>query len=98
VDATDPVEAPPSGDCSIAEAKAICGDKMTLFGNVQLKDLERLSAADMREKMVRLIEEGKPGGNFVVLPTATPLNVPLSPRTEENFRIMVDTVLELGSY
>lgn len=98
VDATDPVEAPPSGDCSIAEAKAICGDRMTLFGNVQLKDLENLSAKDMREKMVRLMEEGKPGGNFVVLPTATPLNVPLSPRTEENFRIMVDTALEYGRY
>ena len=52
----------------------------------------------MREQMIRLMEEGKPGGNFVVLPTATPLNVPLSPRTEENFRIMVDTALEYGSY
>ena len=98
VDATDPVEAPPSGDCSIAEAKAICGDRMCLFGNVQLRDLETLDAKRMRENMVRLMEEGKPGGNFVVLPTATPLNVPLSPRTEENFRIMVDTALELGAY
>ena len=44
------------------------------------------------------IEEGKPGGNFVALPTATPLNVPLSKRTEENFHIFVDTVLEYGKY
>ena len=98
VDAIDPVEAPPSGDCSIAEAKAICGNRITLFGNVQLKDLERMSDKEMRETMIRLMEEGKPNGNFVVLPTATPLNVPLSPRTEENFRIMVDTALEMGTY
>lgn len=98
VDAIDPVEPPPCGDCTMAEAKAICGDKICLFGNVELRDLEALPAPEMRKVMEQLMAEGKPGGNFVVLPTATPLNVPLSPRTEENFRIMVDTALELGEY
>lgn len=97
-DATDPVEAPPDGDCTLAEAKTICGKRLSLWGNVQLKDLETLEPEEMRAKMARLMEEGKPGGNFVVLPTATPLNVPLSPRTEQNFRIMVDMALEWGKY
>ena len=98
VDAIDPMEAPPSGDCTIREAKAICGDRLCLFGNVQLHELENLRPDQMRERMVRLMEEGKPGGNFVVLPTATPLDATLSPKTEENFRIMVDTALEMGMY
>ncbi len=97
-DATDPLEAPISGDLTLAEAKQICGDKMCLFGNIQLKDLETMPAGRMREIVKRCVEEGKPGGNFVALPTATPLNVPLSKRTEENFHIFVDTVLEYGKY
>ena len=97
-DATDPVEDPISGDLTLAEAKKICGNRMVLFGNIQLKDLETLPPDRMRELVKRCVEEGKPGGNFVALPTATPLNVPLSKRTEENFHIFIDTVLEYGKY
>lgn len=98
VDAIDPVEAPESGDITLKEAKEICGKNICLFGNIQLRDLELLPANQMKEVVRKCVEEGKPGGNFVALPTATPLNVPLSPRTEENFKIFVDTVLELGVY
>lgn len=97
-DALDPLEAPPSGDVELWEAKEICKDRICLFGNIQLKDLEFLPPERMREMMRKCIEEGKPGGNFVALPTATPLNEPLSARTEENFRIFVDMVLEYGRY
>lgn len=98
VDALDPLEAPPSGDVELWEAKEICGDKICLFGNIQLKDLEFLPPDRMRELMKKCILEGKPGGNFVALPTATPLNEPLSPRTEENFRTFIDITLEYGKY
>ncbi len=98
IDAIDPVEAPESGDITLKEAKEICRDKICLFGNIQLRDLELLPADQMKEVVRKCVEEGKPGGNFVALPTATPLNVPLSPRTEENFKIFIDTVLEMGVY
>src|SRR5699024_4540190 len=57
-DATDPLEAPISGDLTLAEAKQICGDKMCLFGNIQLKDLETMPAGRMREIVKRCVEEG----------------------------------------
>lgn len=98
VDAIDPVEAPDSGDLTLKEAKALCGNSICLMGNLQLKDLEFLPAAEMRETVKQCVLDGKPGGNFVLLPTATPLNVPLSKRTEENFEIMLDTALEYGAY
>lgn len=66
--------------------------------NLQLKDLEFLPATEMRETVKQCVLDGKPGGNFVLLPTATPLNVPLSKRTEENFEIMLETALEYGVY
>lgn len=98
VDALDPLEAPPDGDLQLSEAKQICGNKITIFGNIQLKDLEYLSPAEMKETVKKCLEQGKPGGNFVLLPTATPINVPLSPRTEENIRIMIDAAYEYGQY
>ncbi len=98
VDAIDPVEAPDSGDLTLKEAKSLCGDKICLFGNIQLKDLEFLPADKMREMVKQCVLDGKPDGNFVLLPTATPLNVPLTKRTEENFEIFMDTALEYGVY
>ena len=47
-DATDPVEAPISGDLTLAEAKEICGNRMVLFGNIQ-QDLETLPPERMRD-------------------------------------------------
>jgi uroporphyrinogen-III decarboxylase len=38
-DGTDPVEPPPQGDVTYAEARAIVGDELTLIGNLQFSDL-----------------------------------------------------------
>ena len=98
VDALDPVEAPPSGDITLAEVKHICGDRVCLMGNIQLRDLETLSADDMRTATALTMTEGKPGGGFVIMPTAAPINADLSPITERNYRIFIETALELGEY
>jgi hypothetical protein len=98
VDALDPVEAPPSGDITLAEVKQLYGDRICLFGNLQLRDLETLSAEDMRRVARETIETGKPGGGFVIMPTAAPINADLSPNTERNYRIFIETALEYGGY
>ena len=55
VDAIDPVEAPDSGDLTLKEAKALCGNSICLMGNLQLKDLEFLPAAEMRETVKQCV-------------------------------------------
>jgi len=97
-DALDPVEAPPTGDIELAEVKRLYGDHLCLFGNIQLRDLETLSAQDMRTLVRETIEAGKPGGGFVIMPTASPINADLSPVTERNYRIFIETALEYGVY
>ena len=97
-DALDPVEAPPSGDMTLAEVKSNYGHRLCLMGNIQLRDLETLSAADMRTVVSLTMAEGKPGGGFVIMPTAAPINADLSPVTERNYRIFIETALELGAY
>jgi len=32
------------------------------------------------------------------MPTAAPINIPLSPRTEENYLAFIDAALEYGEY
>ena len=97
-DATDPVEAPPAGDITLGEAKRLVGDRMTIFGNLQLRDLETLSRDEVVELTRRTLEEGKPGGRFALQPTAEPITVPLGAKLEENWRAYVLAGLESGRY
>jgi hypothetical protein len=98
VDALDPVEAPPSGDIPLAVVKRLYGNRLCLFGNLQLRDLETLPAEDMRNVVRAAIEAGKPGGGYVIMPTACPINADLSPVAERNYRIFIETALEYGVY
>lgn len=97
-DAVDPVEASHSGDIELWEAKKILGNKVCIIGNIQLRDLETLSPGEMRKITIKCMEEAKEGGNFVIMPTACPINENLSPATEENYKVFIDTALEYGEY
>jgi uroporphyrinogen-III decarboxylase len=96
VDALDPVEAPPSGDITLAEVKRLYGDRLCLMGNLQLRDLETASAEEMAAIVQETLAAGMPGGGFVIMPTAAPINADLSPVTERNYRIFIETALEYG--
>ena len=97
-DALDPCEAPPDGDITLLELKERTDGKLCLFGNIQLKMLEHADTHEIR-KIVRVcMDEAKDGGGYVIMPTAAPINVPLSQKTEENYRVFIDTALEYGKY
>jgi len=97
-DALDPVEAPPSGDITLGEVKQLYGDKLCLMGNLQLRDLETLPTDRLREVVRETVEAGKPGGGFVIMSTASPINADLSPLTERNYEAFIETALEYGGY
>ncbi len=97
-DALDPVEAPPSGDIELKEVKRLYGSHFCIMGNIQLRDLETASEEEMRNITIKCMEAAKEGGGFIIMPTASPINVPLSPVTEKNYRVFIDTALEYGVY
>jgi uroporphyrinogen-III decarboxylase len=97
-DALDPCEAPPDGDISLKDIKQQVGDTMCLFGNMQLKLLEHGSTADVRAAVQLAMDSAKGEGGYVIMPTASPINVPLAPKTIENYRVFIETALELGQY
>jgi len=97
-DALDPCEAPPDGDITLRELKERTAGKMCLFGNIQLKFLEHASVREIREIVKICMDSAKEGGGYVIMPTAAPINIPLSPKTEENYIAFIETVLEYGKY
>jgi hypothetical protein len=97
-DALDPIEAPPSGDVSLAEAKGRIGDRVCLCGNMQFRDLETASPQQIDRLVRQSIEEAADGGGFVLMPTAEPLTSPLSPQTERNYYQYVESAHKWGRY
>ncbi|OHB60434.1 MAG: hypothetical protein A2Y12_18790 [Planctomycetes bacterium GWF2_42_9] len=97
-DAIDPCEAPPDGDISLSEVKKRVGDNICIFGNIQLKLLETASVVEIENAVCNCMDAAKNGGRYVIMPTAAPINSPLSSQTEKNYNIFIDAALKLGKY
>ncbi len=93
----DPLEPPPDGDLPLAEAKALYGDKLILMGNLELKDLEAKEPEEIRALVRAAMRDGAPGGGFILLPSSTPINVPLDARACRNLIAMLDAGREFGA-
>lgn len=94
VDMLDPVEPPPDGDITMAEAKRRVNGRMTLLGNIEFRELE-FSSASRIEQLVRIaILEG--GAHRVYLyPSATPIE-PLTDRYRDNALVYLDAGVKYG--
>ncbi len=94
----DPIEPPPDGDIELGEVKKLYGERLCLFGNIELKELEHSSRERIEGLVRKALDEAKEGGGFVLMPTAAPINVPLSKKTEENYLQYIENGLKYGYY
>lgn len=85
---------PNEGNITLAEAKKLYGDKMCLMGNFDCLVLAFGSVDDARAEARRCLEEGMPGGGYVL---ATADEVPANTKLD-NLKAMVETVQEFGTY
>ncbi len=93
-DYTEPVEPPPDGDITMAEAKALAGGRIALGGNVECRVLCSGSTEDVRAAVRAAFAGGT--YRFVLRPTEGPS--PTMARQEfENWMAMVDA-WEAGSW
>jgi uroporphyrinogen-III decarboxylase len=97
-DAIDPCEAPPDGDITLERVKERVGDRMCIFGNLQLKLLEHGSLQEVEDEVRRCMEAAKANGGYVIMPTSAPINIPLSDKTERNCIHFIEKALEFGRY
>jgi len=68
------------------------------MSGIELKHLEARPAEYIEELVRNTMAAGKPGGRYVIMPTAAPINTPLSPQTEQNYMRFIETALETGGY
>ena len=94
----DPVEPIPDGDIELDRIKELYGDKFCLFGNIELKELETSNRDRIDFLVKKAMASAKEGSGFVLMPTASPINAPLSKKTEENYLQMIESAYEYGKY
>jgi len=95
-DAIDPIEPPPQGDVSLRFVREKYGDRLALFGNIELSDIEVMETPAFADKVKRSLEEGMSGKGrgFALMPTASPIGRKLAARTLRNYEVMVELATE----
>jgi hypothetical protein len=90
-DGLDPIEPPPQGDVQLSEVRERCGDRLVLFGNIEIADIESLSPDRFQEKVKRALDEGTVGDGrgFVLMPSSSPYGRTISRTTMQNYEAMV---------
>ncbi|MHB0875810.1 MAG: uroporphyrinogen decarboxylase family protein [Anaerolineae bacterium] len=97
-DSLNVLEPPPLGDVVLADAKRRVGGAMCLVGNVQYDDVAAASEAQVDELVHECIEQGAPGGGFILALCAAPYEVPLPAKTARNLMRYMQAGREYGSY
>ena len=89
----EPVEPPPDGDITLADAKALVGGRMVLGGNIESRVLENESVEEV-ERAVRAAFAGG-GSGMALRTTACPIGL-VTPRMLTNYHRMIDLWEELS--
>ncbi len=58
----------------------------------------RETPAEIDARVKEMMEAAKAGGGYVLMPTAAPINIPLSPRTEANYLAFIEAGYKYGGY
>lgn len=92
IDGLDPCEPPPQGDLPLAELRARVGEDVTLFGNIEISEIETLEESAFRARAEQALRDGpnRSGSHFVLMPTACPLGRTLSARTLRNYEVLLE--------
>ena len=91
IDSTDPMEPPPAGDCTYAEAREIVGSDLTLVGNLEFDELEFAEPDHIRKRVREILSLGD--RRLILGASAGPITK-ITPRLAENFRAWVETAIE----
>ncbi len=90
-DATDPIEPPPHGDVSLDCVRRQYGDRLVLFGNIELSDIESMEPAAFERLVQQTLADGTrgQGRGFVLMPSSAPNGRQITPRILKNYETMV---------
>jgi len=90
-DATDPIEPPPQGDVSLEYVRRKYGERLVLFGNIELSDIELMEPAPFEQLVKQTLADGTrgPGRGFILMPSSAPNGRQITSRTITNYETFV---------
>lgn len=93
-DGLDPIEPPPQGDVTLAYVRERYGKELTLFGNLEISDIETLPTEQFAAKVETAIREGTAGEGrgFVLMPSDKPYGRKLAGLTLQNYEKLIEIV------
>ena len=91
-DCLHPLEAPPLGDVTLADAKRRIGARICLEGNIQIGDLYAGKTADIAAQ-VRHNLQVTGGQGYIICPTASPHTTVLNELTVRNYLAMIEAAV-----
>ncbi len=94
-DVLHPFEAPPMGDITAEEAKEVARGRLCLEGNIQINRMYECTPDEIRQETIALIASAfDDGRGLIVCPTASPYIRGAGETCYEQYKAMIDTVLE----
>jgi hypothetical protein len=93
-DAIDPIEPPPHGDMELEAVRCRYGERLVLFGNIELSDIESMEPAQFETLVAKTLADGTrgTGRGFVLMPSSAPNGRRITSRTMRNYEAMVRLV------
>jgi uroporphyrinogen-III decarboxylase len=94
VDVLDPMEPPPDGDLTLAEAQRMTGGRMTLIGGLEFRDFELCTPDEIEVKTKEAIDQGG-RTHYVLGPSAVAMTY-ICDRFRDNVIRFIETGLDYG--
>lgn len=99
VDCLNPIEPPPVGKITLSQAKKICNGRMCLEGGIEDGAFYTMKPEEIERLTIEVIEQGKPGGSFILCPTSSPNTAAKLPDyVLENYKVFVETAVKMRNY
>jgi len=99
LDCLNPMEPPPIGKLTLADAKRRVGTRMTLVGGVEVGAFELEDANTVAALVETAMAMGKPGGRYILCPSSDHSHWPeMDTHIANNYRVFVETGLRLAEY
>ncbi|MEK6795674.1 MAG: uroporphyrinogen decarboxylase family protein [Spirochaetota bacterium] len=89
------IEAPPVGNCTLAEAFDVTENKIALIGNIQYDCFRSYGEDEMREAVKNVIDEAA-GRRLILSPSAGPYEDAISERMQRNYLAFMKAGSEYG--
>ncbi len=98
--ALEPLEVLPAStaDVTMADVKRRIGDRLCLMGGIQANELENETPDYIEARVKDILDAAKPGGGFVLIPTSTPIGIPLDERIVRNYQAYFEAARKYGLY